>query len=72
MEYKVAKFWKGVEYDPDVIKFQSSATSRTGASAMAFAEGLFNGKGPLGTCKSQPNQDYVLQPQLACPRLEPN
>ncbi|CAI2184681.1 507_t:CDS:2, partial [Funneliformis geosporum] len=73
---RYAKFWKGVEYDPDVIKFQSSATSRTGASAMAFAEGLFNGKGPLDTCKSQPVYisslpaylDYVLQPQLTCPR----
>ncbi|CAG8571303.1 1687_t:CDS:2, partial [Funneliformis caledonium] len=73
---RYAKFWKGVEYDPDVIKFQSTDTSRTGASAMAFAEGLFNGKGPLDTCKSQPVYisslpgylDYVLQPQVACPR----
>ncbi|CAG8745015.1 854_t:CDS:2, partial [Funneliformis mosseae] len=73
---RYAKFWKGVEYDPELIKFQSSDTSRAGASAMAFAEGLFNGKGPLDTCKSQPvyissfprDQDYVLQPQIACPR----
>src|SRR6266540_3875424 len=80
---RYAKFWKGVEYDPKVIKFQSTQTSRynlfffftshfvfdsyiiyiyimnvyhlrTGASIMAFSEGLFNGKGPIDTCKSQP------------------
>ncbi|CAI2182877.1 2444_t:CDS:2, partial [Funneliformis geosporum] len=50
---RYAKFWDGVKYDPEVIKFQSSQTSRTGASMMAFSEGLFNGKGPLDTCKSQ-------------------
>ena len=27
---------------------------RTGASAIAFAEGLFNGMGTLDICKSQP------------------
>ncbi|CAG8564246.1 15085_t:CDS:2 [Funneliformis caledonium] len=51
---RYAKFWDGVKYDPEVIKFQSTQTSRHGASLMAFSEGLFNGKGPLDTCKSQP------------------
>ncbi|RHZ58299.1 hypothetical protein Glove_374g17 [Diversispora epigaea] len=67
---RYAKFWEGLKYDPEVIKFQSSATSRTGMSAMAFSEGVFNGMGSLDTCKSQPvyissipsEQDSVLQP----------
>ncbi len=25
---RYAKFWKGVEYDPEVVRFQSTATSR--------------------------------------------
>ena len=25
---RYAKFWKGVKYDPEVVRFQSSATSR--------------------------------------------
>ncbi|RGB44049.1 histidine phosphatase superfamily [Rhizophagus diaphanus] len=70
------KFWKGVEYNPEIVKFQSSATSRAGASSMAFSEGLFNGEGPLDICKSKPvyiwslptEQDYILQPHLACAR----
>ncbi|CAG8748502.1 11468_t:CDS:2, partial [Funneliformis mosseae] len=41
---RYAKFWDGVEYDPEVIKFQSTQTSRTGASMMSFSQGLFNGK----------------------------
>ncbi|CAG8574971.1 14673_t:CDS:2 [Funneliformis caledonium] len=57
-------FGKEFECDLNVIKFQSTDTSR-----MAFAEGLFNGKGPLDTCKSQPvfisslsvHLDYVKQ-----------
>ncbi|CAH1762734.1 16672_t:CDS:2, partial [Entrophospora sp. SA101] len=73
---RYAKFWKGVKYDPEVIKFQSTATSRNGASSMAFSEGLFNGKGSLDTCKSQPvyissmpsDQDTVLAPFYACRR----
>ncbi|GBB89884.1 hypothetical protein RclHR1_16700004 [Rhizophagus clarus] len=73
---RYAKFWKGVRYSPEVIKFQSSATSRTGASSMAFSEGLFNGEGPLDICKSKPvyvwslptEQDYILQPHYACAR----
>ncbi|CAI2182532.1 14867_t:CDS:2 [Funneliformis geosporum] len=51
---RYARFWDGVEYDPEVVKFQCSNTSRTCASIMAFSEGLFNGKGSLDTCKSQP------------------
>ncbi|CAG8511541.1 1974_t:CDS:2 [Funneliformis caledonium] len=57
------KFWDGVEYDPEVIKFQSSQTTRTGASLMAFSEGLFNGYGPLDTCKSQPIYYWNLPPE---------
>ncbi|CAI2180001.1 8794_t:CDS:2 [Funneliformis geosporum] len=71
---RYAKFWDGVEYDPEVIKFQSTENSRTGASMMAFSQGLFNGKGPLDTCKSQPiyyfniptQQDYILRMHYAC------
>ncbi|CAJ0907394.1 8242_t:CDS:2 [Entrophospora sp. SA101] len=62
------EFWR-VKYDPEVVKFQSAGTSRAGASAMAFSEGLFNGKGSLDTCKSQPVyissvpvQDEILTP----------
>ncbi|CAJ0834289.1 7683_t:CDS:2 [Entrophospora sp. SA101] len=73
---RYSKFWKGVKYDPEVIKFQSSATSRAGASSMAYSEGLFNGKGSLDTCKSQPvytssipeMQDGVLVPWISCTR----
>nr|CAG8465061.1 5174_t:CDS:2 [Entrophospora candida] len=70
------EFWKGVKYDPEVVKFQSSGVSRCGASAMSFSEGLFNGRGSLDTCKSQPvyissvpeEQDEILTPFRACPR----
>ncbi|CAG8551319.1 7865_t:CDS:2 [Funneliformis mosseae] len=70
------KFWDGVKYDPEVIKFQSTQTSRTGASIMSFSEGLFNGYGPLDTCKSQPifywnvptDQDAELSPYSSCRR----
>ncbi|CAG8746001.1 15966_t:CDS:2, partial [Gigaspora margarita] len=51
------KFWKDVKktrYDPEVVKFQAGASSRCGASAMAFSEGLFKGDGPLDSCKNQP------------------
>ncbi|CAI2180334.1 8847_t:CDS:2, partial [Funneliformis geosporum] len=73
---RYAKFWDGVKYDPEVIKFQSTQTSRTGVSMMAFSEGLFNGKGPLDTCKSQPiyywtaplSQDDILNMFYACRR----
>ncbi|CAG8631439.1 2605_t:CDS:2 [Funneliformis caledonium] len=73
---RYAKFWDGVEYDPEVIKFQSTQTPRTGASMMSFSQGLFNGKGPLDTCKSQPiyywnlppEQDDILFMYLACRR----
>ncbi|CAG8577561.1 2360_t:CDS:2 [Acaulospora morrowiae] len=73
---RYAKFWNGVKYDPEVIKFKSTQTSRTGASMMAFSEGLFNGIGPLDSCKSQPiyystiplDQDTELAPFLACRR----
>ncbi|CAH1756232.1 5956_t:CDS:2 [Entrophospora sp. SA101] len=73
---RYAKFWDGVVYDPEVIKFQSSATSRAGASAMSFSEGLFNGKGSVDKAKIQPvyissvpdTQDPVLLPYVSCPR----
>ncbi|CAG8487681.1 2816_t:CDS:2 [Funneliformis caledonium] len=72
---RYAKFWDGVKYDPEVVKFQSTQTSRTGASIMAFSEGLFNGKGSLDNCKSQPiyytttpNQDDTLFMFHACRR----
>ncbi|CAI2186405.1 19296_t:CDS:2, partial [Funneliformis geosporum] len=66
---RYAKFWDGVEYDPELIKFDSTQTLRTGASIMAFSEGLFNGKGPLDTCKSQPIY-YLTSPnsEFICPR----
>ncbi|CAG8833389.1 23943_t:CDS:2, partial [Gigaspora margarita] len=65
------KFWKDVKktrYDPECVKFQAGASSRCGASAMAFSEGLYNGDGPLDTCKNQPvyiwnipaDQDNIL------------
>ncbi|CAG8651549.1 1596_t:CDS:2 [Funneliformis mosseae] len=65
---RYAKFWDGVKYDPEVVK--------TGASMMAFSEGLFNGKGSLDNCKSQPifywnepfNKDDTLVMFLACRR----
>ncbi|CAI2199351.1 16303_t:CDS:2, partial [Funneliformis geosporum] len=55
-----AKFWDGVKYDPEVIKFQR----------------LINGKGPLDTCKSQPifywtaplTQDDTLYMHYSCRR----
>ncbi|CAJ0635204.1 10637_t:CDS:2 [Entrophospora sp. SA101] len=70
------EFWKGVKYDPEVVKFQTSGVARCGASAMSFSEGLFNGRGSLDTCKSQPvyissvpeEQDEILTPFKACPR----
>nr|CAG8459397.1 9801_t:CDS:2 [Entrophospora candida] len=73
---RYSEFWRGVKYDPEVVKFQSTGTSRAGASAMAFSEGLFNGKGSLDTCKSQPVyissvpevQDEVLAPFKSCRR----
>ncbi|RIB30240.1 histidine phosphatase superfamily [Gigaspora rosea] len=65
------KFWKDVKktrYNPECVKFQAGASSRCGASAMAFSEGLYNGDGPLGTCRNQPvyiwnipaDQDNIL------------
>ncbi|CAI2198096.1 2120_t:CDS:2, partial [Funneliformis geosporum] len=73
---RYAKFWDGVKYDPEVIKFQSTQNSRNGASLMAFSEGLFNGKGHLDICKSQPIyysttplfQDYELYMFSSCRR----
>ncbi|CAG8476038.1 17629_t:CDS:2 [Funneliformis caledonium] len=70
------KFWDGVKYDPEVIKFQSTQTSRAGASLMSFSEGLFNGYGPLDACKSQPiyywnlplEQDSTLSMFTSCRR----
>ncbi|CAI2164933.1 14375_t:CDS:2 [Funneliformis geosporum] len=70
------KFWDGIKYDPEVIRFQSTQTSRTGMSTMSFSEGLFNGYGPLDTCKSQPiyyrnvplEQDAELSMFTACRR----
>ncbi|CAG8479750.1 27149_t:CDS:2 [Gigaspora margarita] len=75
LRYK--KFWKNVRktrYDPEVVKFQAGAYSRCGASAMAFSEGLFNGDGPLDTCKNQPvyvwnipaEQDNILEMYNNC------
>ncbi|CAG8824302.1 37103_t:CDS:2, partial [Gigaspora margarita] len=72
-------FWKNVKkttgrYDPEVVKFQAGAFSRCGASAMAFSEGLFNGDGPLDTCKNQPvyvwnipaNEDNIIEMYNNC------
>ncbi|CAG8558082.1 16226_t:CDS:2, partial [Gigaspora margarita] len=73
------QFWKNYKnitgrYDPEVVKFQAGAFSRCGASAMAFSEGLFNGDGPLDTCKNQPvyvwnipaNEDNILEMYNNC------
>ncbi|CAG8509530.1 3233_t:CDS:2 [Funneliformis caledonium] len=57
------KFWDEVEYDPEVIKFQSTQFTRNGASIMSFSQGLFNGKGPLDTCKSQPIYYLTVPPE---------
>ncbi|RIB30239.1 histidine phosphatase superfamily [Gigaspora rosea] len=70
-------FWKNVKktrYDPEVVKFQAGAFSRTVASAMAYSEGLSNGDGPLDTCKNQPvyiwslpvNEDNILEQDKNC------
>ncbi|RIB23552.1 histidine phosphatase superfamily [Gigaspora rosea] len=74
------QFWNNYKnitgrYDPEVLKFQAGAYSRTGASAMAYSEGLLNGDGPLDTCKNQPvyiwylpvNEDNILEQHKNCP-----
>ena len=43
-----------VSYSAERFSFISTGTTRTIQSAMAFAYGLFEGKGRLGTCKFQP------------------
>ncbi|RIB23541.1 histidine phosphatase superfamily [Gigaspora rosea] len=73
------QFWKNYKkitgrYDPEVVKFQAGAYSRCGASGMAFSEGLFNGDGPLDTCKNQPvyvwnipaNEDNIIEMYNNC------
>ncbi|KAF0373012.1 phosphoglycerate mutase-like protein [Gigaspora margarita] len=57
-----------------VAKKWAGAYSRCGASAMAFSEGLFNGDGPLDTCKNQPvyvwnipaNEDNIIEMYNNC------
>ncbi|CAG8468610.1 25055_t:CDS:2 [Cetraspora pellucida] len=65
------KFWKTVEYDADVVKFQTANAFWIGQSTMSFAEGLLDGTGPIGTCKNEPVfmcHDYLLEMWSACPR----
>ncbi|CAG8784899.1 3415_t:CDS:2, partial [Racocetra persica] len=56
------KFWKSVEYDVDVVKFQTSTAFWVSQSAMSFSEGLFDGTGPVGACKNEPVYIWSLQP----------
>ncbi|KAF0475505.1 phosphoglycerate mutase-like protein [Gigaspora margarita] len=66
------KFWKNVtktRYDPEVVNFRLMLIQ-----AMAFSEGLFNGVGPLDTCKNQPfyvwnipaNEDNIIEMYNNC------
>ncbi|RIA83421.1 histidine phosphatase superfamily [Glomus cerebriforme] len=73
------EFWdKILPYDPNIIKFQSSALSRTGMSGIAYSLGLLNGEGILGKENSQSvyisatpvSQDEELLMHHACSRWE--
>ncbi|GBB85824.1 hypothetical protein RclHR1_12270004 [Rhizophagus clarus] len=71
------KFWsKILPYDPNIIKFQSTAVSRTAMSGFAYSLGLLNREGILGIDNSQSvyitsvptSQDEKLAMHHACPR----
>ncbi|CAB4374723.1 phosphoglycerate mutase-like protein [Rhizophagus irregularis] len=73
---KYQKFWKKViPYDPYIIEFRSTKTSRTGMSGNSYSVGLFDGHGILGRGDTQPiyiyttslSKDYELAIHRSCP-----
>lgn len=85
-QYNIAKRFRSrfmqvfvKEYWNRYYKFVSSDKLRTAQSAMSFAYGLFEGRGPVGSSKFQPvaisftgreNNDKLLSSDDSCPRYE--
>ncbi|CAG8786585.1 244_t:CDS:2, partial [Racocetra persica] len=59
---RYGKFWKNVEYDPDIVKFQTANTFWISQSSMSFSEALLDGTGPVGPCKNEPVYIWSFQP----------